>query len=86
MAGWDEVVDDLGLDGLVRDGLRHTALTWMADRTGVFALVGPIWAQLPRIRACRDELNAALIRPDSSSLCCRAGERPIAKLSELKGS
>ena len=25
------MVDDLGLAGLVRHGLRHTALTWMAD-------------------------------------------------------
>lgn len=29
--GWDQLVDDLGLIGLVRHGLRHTALTWMAD-------------------------------------------------------
>jgi len=29
--GWDKVVSDLGLTGLVRHGLRHTALTWMAD-------------------------------------------------------
>jgi integrase len=29
--GWDELVNDLGLAGLVRNGLRHTALTWMAD-------------------------------------------------------
>ncbi|MET0165005.1 MAG: tyrosine-type recombinase/integrase, partial [Vicinamibacterales bacterium] len=29
--GWDELVNDLGLAGLVRHGLRHTALTWMAD-------------------------------------------------------
>ena len=28
---WDEVVERLGLAGLVRHGLRHTALTWMAD-------------------------------------------------------
>ena len=28
---WDEVVGRLGLSGLVRHGLRHTALTWMAD-------------------------------------------------------
>ena len=28
---WDELVDDLGLAGLVRHGLRHTALTRMAD-------------------------------------------------------
>ena len=29
--GWDQLVADLGLPGLVRHGLRHTALTWMAD-------------------------------------------------------
>jgi Phage integrase family len=29
--GWGELVEDLGLAGLVRNGLRHTALTWMAD-------------------------------------------------------
>ncbi len=29
--GWDELVDQLGIPGLVRHGLRHTALTWMAD-------------------------------------------------------
>jgi integrase len=28
---WDEVVDRLNLGPLVRHGLRHTALTWMAD-------------------------------------------------------
>ena len=28
---WDTLVTDLGLSGLVRHGLRHTALTWMAD-------------------------------------------------------
>ena len=28
---WDELVKGLGLSGLVRHGLRHTALTWMAD-------------------------------------------------------
>ena len=29
--GWNQLVADLGLPGLVRHGLRHTALTWMAD-------------------------------------------------------
>jgi integrase len=29
--GWDELVKGLGLSGLVRHGLGHTALTWMAD-------------------------------------------------------
>ena len=28
---WDTLVSDLELAGLVRHGLRHTALTWMAD-------------------------------------------------------
>jgi len=28
---WDKLVTSLGLTGLVRHGLRHTALTWMAD-------------------------------------------------------
>jgi integrase len=28
---WDQIVADMGLQGLVRHGLRHTALTWMAD-------------------------------------------------------
>jgi len=28
---WDQIVSELGLHGLVRHGLRHTALTWMAD-------------------------------------------------------
>ncbi|MFJ9390257.1 tyrosine-type recombinase/integrase [Nocardioides sp. NPDC101246] len=29
--GWDSVVKKLGLAGLDRHALRHTALTWMAD-------------------------------------------------------
>lgn len=29
--GWDELVRETGQPGLVRHGLRHTALTWMAD-------------------------------------------------------
>ncbi|MFC8504673.1 tyrosine recombinase XerC [Pedococcus sp. NPDC057267] len=29
--GWDHLVRELGHQGLVRHGLRHTALTWMAD-------------------------------------------------------
>ncbi len=28
---WDQLVRDIGQPGLVRHGLRHTALTWMAD-------------------------------------------------------
>ncbi len=28
---WNELVSRLGYPGLVRHGLRHTALTWMAD-------------------------------------------------------
>jgi integrase len=29
--GWDALVTELGQPRLVRHGLRHTALTWMAD-------------------------------------------------------
>ena len=29
--GWDALVTELGQPGLVCHGLRHTALTWMAD-------------------------------------------------------
>jgi integrase len=29
--GWDDLVRDIGQPGLVRHGLRHTALTWMAE-------------------------------------------------------
>jgi Phage integrase family len=29
--GWDKLVAERGLPGLVRHGLRHTALTWMAN-------------------------------------------------------
>ena len=29
--GWDALVTQLGQPGLVRHGLRHTALTWMGD-------------------------------------------------------
>jgi integrase len=28
---WDQLVRDIGQPGLVRHGLLHTALTWMAD-------------------------------------------------------
>jgi integrase len=31
VASWDALVTELGQAGLVRHGLRHTALTWMAD-------------------------------------------------------
>ena len=36
---WDQLVIDLGLDGPVRHGLRHTALTWMADSGSPLARV-----------------------------------------------
>ena len=31
VTGWDALVTELGQPGLVCHGLRHTALTWMAD-------------------------------------------------------
>jgi len=33
--GWDALVTELGQQGLVRHGLRHTAMTWMAEHGGV---------------------------------------------------
>jgi hypothetical protein len=41
--GWDELVDDLGLAGLVRHGLRHTTLTWMADAGVELHLLQRVW-------------------------------------------
>ena len=95
---WDELVTGLGLVGLVRHGLRHTALTWMADAgvelhmlqrvaghqdpavtarylhpdrsgdcgrgCGVFALVGPDWAQCAGVDGDRGgRLVASELRP-----------------------
>ena len=43
--GWDTLVREIGQPGLVRHGLRHTALTWMADaRHGILGVVVRNWS------------------------------------------
>ena len=59
---WDEVVSRLGLGGLVRHGLRHTALTWMAD-SGVSLYV------LQRVAGHQDPaVSGRYLHPDSEAL------------------
>jgi integrase len=41
--GSDQLVNALGLTGLVSHGLRHTALTWMADAVAHTILVSAYW-------------------------------------------
>ena len=53
---------DLGLAGLVRHGLRHTALTWMAD-SGVLLHV------LQRVAGHQDPaMTARYLHPDHRAL------------------
>ena len=59
---WDQLVIELGLAGLVRHGLRHTALTWMAD-SGVPPYV------LQRIAGHQDPaVTARSLHPDTAAL------------------
>ena len=59
---WDRLVIDLGLAGLVRHGLRHTALTWMAD-SGV-----PLYV-LQRVAGHQDPaVTARYLHPDTAAL------------------
>lgn len=59
---WDQVVAQLGLVGLVRHGLRHTALTWMAD-SGV-----PLYV-LQRVAGHQDPaVTGRYLHPDSETL------------------
>ena len=59
---WDQLVIDLGLDGLVRHGLRHTALTWMAD-SGV-----PLYV-LQRVAGHQDPaVTVRYLHPDTAAL------------------
>ena len=59
---WDQLVIELGLAGLVRHGLRHTALTWMAD-SGVPPYV------LQRIAGHQDPaVTARYLHPDTAAL------------------
>lgn len=59
---WDQLVSSLGLAGLVRHGLRHTALTWMAD-SGV-----PLYV-LQRVAGHQDPaVTGRYLHPDSEAL------------------
>ncbi|KRF25030.1 site-specific integrase [Phycicoccus sp. Soil803] len=65
---WDEVVSRLGLAGLVRHGLRHTALTWMADAgTDLYVLQRVAGHQDPAV-------TARYLHPDHAALLA-AGTR-----------
>ena len=60
--GWDNLVRDLGLSGLVRHGLRHTALTWMAD-------AGVDLHMLQRVAGHQDPaVTAGYLHPDTQAL------------------
>lgn len=54
---------DLDLAGLVRHGLRHTALTWMAD-SGV-----PLYVRQQRVAGHQDPaVTARCLHPDMAAL------------------
>ena len=60
--GWDTLVRDLGLPGLVRHGLRHTALTWMAD-------AGVDLHMLQRVAGHQDPaVTAGYLHPDTQAV------------------
>lgn len=59
---WDQLVADLGQPGLVRHGLRHTALTWMAD-AGVNLHI------LQRVAGHQDPaVTARYLHPDTQAM------------------
>jgi integrase len=59
---WDQLVIELGLAGLVRHSLRHTALTWMAD-SGVALYV------LQRVAGNQDSaVTPRKLHPDTAAL------------------
>ncbi|MGW2091504.1 tyrosine-type recombinase/integrase [Promicromonospora sukumoe] len=59
---WDTHVTDLGIAGLIRHGLRHTALTWMAD-SGVLLHV------LQRVAGHQDSaMTPRYLHPDHRAL------------------
>jgi len=61
-AKWDQLVNGLGLAGLVRHGMQHTALTWMAD-SGV-----PLYV-LQRVAGHQDPpVTAHDLHPDTAAL------------------
>ncbi len=60
--GWDDLVERLGHGSLVRHGLRHTAMTWMAD-SGVSLYV------LQRVAGHQDPaVTARYLHPDTRAL------------------
>jgi integrase len=59
---WDDLVAELGLQGLVRHGLRHTALTWMAD-------AGIELHMLQRVAGHQDPaVTARYLHPDTRAI------------------
>ncbi|HEY9412221.1 MAG TPA: site-specific integrase [Jiangellaceae bacterium] len=65
--GWDEIVTTLGYPSLVRHGLRHTALTWMAD-AGIDLHI------LQRVAGHQDPaITSRYLHPDHQALAA-AGE------------
>jgi integrase len=59
---WDEIVADLGPSRLVRHGLRHTALTWMAD-------AGVELHMLQRVAGHQDPaVTSRYLHPDTSPI------------------
>ena len=64
--GWDTLVAELGQPGLVRHGLRHTALTWMAD-AGVELHI------LQRVAGHQDPLSLLGICTPMSRQCSTLG-------------
>ena len=64
--GWDALVTELGQPRLVRHGLRHTALTWMAD-AGVDLHI------LQRVAGHQDlAVTARYLHPDVQAMRRRA--------------
>lgn len=64
---WDEVVRRLQLEGLVRHGLRHTALTWMADSNVSLHV-------LQRVAGHQDPaVTSRYLHPDNDALTAAGG-------------
>jgi len=49
---WDQLVNETGLSGLVRQGLRHTALTWMADSSAAVRAATSVLLHPTRPSSC----------------------------------
>jgi integrase len=78
---WDTLVSDLELAGLVRHGLRHTALTWMADAgVGLHILQRVAGHQDPAVTAryLHPDVQAMLDAPER---CFRRGGPELVRRS-----